>query len=129
MGLGYWVASHPLFDPVLVTLRRLTSLGCSEIVPHMGKHIVLWYAFAHAVHIPEGALGKRIPLLRARTQGRSFIRILHLKAKHSGIRSSPLRQQGRHPSEPKQPIDLHDQPPVAKRRETVGDQRIGIAVL
>lgn len=39
------------------------------------------------------------------------------------------RQRLNGPSEPKQPIDLHDQPAVAKLRETVGDQRIHVPVL
>jgi hypothetical protein len=38
-------------------------LGRREIPPHIGKHIVLRYAFAIGVHIPEVGLGSRIPLL------------------------------------------------------------------
>jgi hypothetical protein len=35
-------------------------LGCSEIPPHIGKHHVLWHAFAIDVHKPEVVLGSRM---------------------------------------------------------------------
>ena len=46
LAFGYLFGSHLLFDEVFVILRILESLGRREIVPHIGKYIVLRYAFA-----------------------------------------------------------------------------------
>ena len=66
MAFGYLFASHPLFGSDLGRCRKRTrnvSVGRSEIVPHIGKHIVLWDTFAIGVHTPECGPAIHIPLL------------------------------------------------------------------
>jgi hypothetical protein len=49
------------------SLRIFISLGCREIVPHIGQHIVLRHTSAHVVPNSEVELGFRIPCLSAST--------------------------------------------------------------
>ena len=63
LGFGYLFAIHPPFGSVFVTLRKLISLGCGEIVPHIGEQIIFRNTFTIGVPIPEVGLGYRVSLL------------------------------------------------------------------
>jgi len=63
LGFRYLFTSHLLFHDVFALLCTLISLGHSEIVPHIGKDIVLFHAVAVVVQSPEDELGIGIPLL------------------------------------------------------------------
>ncbi len=53
LGFGYLFASHLLLEDVFVARRSLISLGCREIEPHIGEHIVLRDAVS-APRMPGG---------------------------------------------------------------------------